>query len=97
MPSDNPFEQPGLLAILLAAFTGFIGWRVGTAKDSVRIEAHEARLNKLSDQIEAMSRSESKESKETGEQLARIAVTLNSVAETLGRLDRRLSKLEDNS
>lgn len=99
MASDGDFgamiESGSFWAVALAAIAGFMGWRIGTAKDSVRVEIHEQRIKELQQAMEGLRSIDASEAKDAAVALAQINTTLQSMAEILARLDARTTKLEE--
>lgn len=99
MASDGDFgtilESGSFWAVAVAAVAGFLGWRIGAAKDSVRVEIHDQRIKELQQSIDTIRGVDAREARDAAAALASINTTLQSMAEILGRLDARITKLEE--
>lgn len=87
-------DSGGFWSIIVAAAAGVLGWRVGAAKDQVRIQSHADRLRELERRFERLSERDIANDKGTAATLSAINSTLSAIATTLNRLDVRLTALE---
>jgi len=86
---------PGLIEVALVAATGFIGWRIGAAKDAVRIYYQKEQLEKLQTEVSELRREMHGEARASASSLAHINSSLSSTAQVLERLEERIAKVED--
>lgn len=85
----------GVIGVVFAAIAGFLGWRVGTAQDAVRIKVQEDAIKKLTAQVEVLRADLSKEARDLSTTMSAVNSSLESTARLLDRMDQRIGKLED--
>lgn len=98
MASDNGMHDlvnnSSIWTVAMAAIAGFIGLRVGAAKDSVRLQIHTDQLTKLETQMEKVIERDSKSDKETAIAISSINTTLTTLVSAVNRIDARLLEME---
>ena len=87
MPSNL---EPHWWAIIVAAITGFLGWRIKGAQDAVRLENLMRDFERLEVRIEARVKSLEQGNLSTASALAAITAEVQSIGRTLKRLDDRI-------
>lgn len=92
MPSNL---EPHWWAIIVAAVTGFLGWRLKAAQDAVRLETLMRDFERLEVRIEARVKSLEQGSLSTASALASITAEIQSIGRTLKRLDDRMDGKAD--
>ena len=85
----------GVLGLIGAAISGFVGWRVGTAQDAVRIKYQAETIKSLTDRVDALHKELSAEARQFATALSEVNSSLSATARLLDRMDQRLAKLED--
>lgn len=98
-------QSGGLIGLLVAAATGFIGWRIGTATDSVKLEntirelgderrQRERDISILHEKMERLNERDSEDIKKLTSLIAGQSSTLSAMADQLGRIHDRMDRLE---
>ena len=85
----------GVLGLIGAAISGFVGWRVGTAQDAVRIKYQAETIKALTDRVDSLHRDLASEARQFTTALSEVNASLNTTASLLDRMDQRIAKLED--
>lgn len=92
--AQSILQQGGFLTLIIAGVSGLIGWRIGSAKDSVRVEHHGQQIKSLNERLDTMARSQAESDRETATTLAKLNVTLESMSAIMTKLEKRLSDVE---
>ena len=78
----------------VVAVTAFLGWRIGTAQDAVRVQYQADQIADLTATVCGLRRELNSESRSVASSLASISTSLKATADLLTRLERRLERLE---
>ena len=81
----------GWLALALAAAGGFIGWRVKSAQDAVRIEMLQRDIESVKERLRGLENG----SVTTATALATLAAQIEGIGRTLTRLENKLDGKSD--
>jgi hypothetical protein len=92
---SGPTLEPHWWGIIVAAITGFLGWRLKAAQDAVRLETLMRDFERLELRLEARVKSLEQGSISTATALASINAELIGIGRTLKRLDDRLDSKAD--
>ena len=92
---EGTVVDAGMLGLLAAAVSGFLGWRIGTAQDAVRIKYQADTIRSLTDRVDSLHKELTIEARQFATSLSEVNASLNATASLLNRMDQRLAKLED--
>lgn len=96
-PEESITLGMSIVGLAGAALTGFIGWRVGTAQDAVRIKYQADAIDTLTAHVERLRSDLAMETRQLSASTAAIGSALESTARLLDRMEQRVCKLEDRS
>jgi hypothetical protein len=80
------FTEPGWWAIASAAVAGFVGWRMSTAKDAVRIESMMRDQEAMKERLRSLENG----SMATATALAKLGAEMQAINRVLSRLENKL-------
>jgi hypothetical protein len=83
--------EPGWWAMGIAALGGFVGWRVVTAKDNVRIELMAREQEAIKERLRTLEVGTTS----TATALATLAAQFENIGRTLERLETKLDEKAD--
>lgn len=83
--------EPHWWAIIFAAVTGFLGWRMKSAQDAVRIENAVREIDRIAERVRVLEGSTTT----TVATLASISTSLESIGKTLTRLENKIDGKAD--
>jgi hypothetical protein len=88
---DMDFSEPGWWAIASAAVAGFVGWRMSTAKDAVRIETMQREQEAMKERLRSLESG----SLATATALAKLGAQMDGISHTLTRLENKMDGKAD--
>jgi hypothetical protein len=94
--TDHPMPdriEPHWWGIILAAVAGFLGWRIKSAQDAVRLERLSTDLDAVRARLAALENG----SVTTASTLARVDERLTGIGRTLDRIEQALDKKADKA
>lgn len=83
--------EPHWWALIGVAVAGFLGWRLSSAQDAVRIQALTDKTNALAERLNSLENG----TVTTASTLATLTAHIEAISNTLSRVERKLDEKVD--